>query len=94
MSLPYFLRSAACGPAAKTVQGGMADTLLLAIEALAHDGRGIARTPDGVVFVADSLPGIDISTAISFNQFYAWAMSKHAPALRDSVNLWLKKHLK
>jgi len=44
--------------------------------------------------VADSLPGIDISTAISFNQFYAWAMSKHAPALRDSVNLWLKKHLK
>ncbi len=41
----------------KTVQGGMADTLLLAIEALAHDGRGIARTPDGVVFVSDSLPG-------------------------------------
>lgn len=35
----------------------MADTLLFTIEALAHDGRGIARTPDGVVFVADSLPG-------------------------------------
>ena len=34
-----------------------ADTLLLNIEALAHDGRGIARTPDGVVFVSDSLPG-------------------------------------
>lgn len=42
----------------------------------------------------DSLPGLDISTAISFNQFYAWAMSKHAPALRDSIDLWLKKHLK
>lgn len=29
----------------------------LFIEALAHDGRGIARTPEGVVFVSDSLPG-------------------------------------
>lgn len=34
-----------------------ADTPLLVIEALAHDGRGIARTPEGVVFVTDSLPG-------------------------------------
>lgn len=34
-----------------------ADTLLLVIEALAHDGRGIARTPNGVVFVSDGLPG-------------------------------------
>lgn len=34
-----------------------ADTPLLVIEALAHDGRGIARTPDGVVFVSDCLPG-------------------------------------
>ena len=34
-----------------------ADTPLLFIDALAHDGRGIARTPDGVVFVSDSLPG-------------------------------------
>lgn len=34
-----------------------ADTPLLVIEALAHDGRGIARTPGGVVFVTDSLPG-------------------------------------
>lgn len=39
--------------------------------------------------VADSLPQIDINTAISFTQFYSWAVSKQSPALLDSLNTWL-----
>lgn len=38
---------------------------------------------------ADSLPQIDINTAISFTQFYSWALSKQSPALLDSLNTWL-----
>lgn len=40
---------------------------------------------------ADSLPQIDINTAISFTQFYSWAVSKESPALLDSLNTWLDK---
>ena len=43
---------------------------------------------------ADSLPGIDISTAISFNQFYGWGVSKESQALRDTLNTWLKGFMK
>lgn len=39
---------------------------------------------------ADSLPQIDIHTAISFNQFYSWGVSKKSPALLDNLNQWLK----
>lgn len=42
---------------------------------------------------ADSLPQIDINTAISFTQFYSWAVSKQSPALHDSLNHWLKQFL-
>lgn len=42
---------------------------------------------------ADSLPQIDIQTAISFKQFYSWAVSKHAPVLLDSLNTWLDKYV-
>lgn len=38
---------------------------------------------------ADSLPQIDIHTAISFTQFYSWAVSKQSPVLLDSLNTWL-----
>lgn len=38
---------------------------------------------------ADSLPQIDINTAISFTQFYSWAVSKQSPILLDSLNTWL-----
>lgn len=41
--------------------------------------------------VADSLPQIDINTAISFTQFYSWAVSKQSPVLLDSLNTWLDK---
>ncbi len=44
--------------------------------------------------VADSLPQIDINTAISFTQFYSWAVSKQSPVLLDSLNTWLDKFQK
>ena len=44
--------------------------------------------------IADSLPQIDINTAISFTQFYSWAVSKQSPALLDSLNTWLDKFRK
>ena len=43
---------------------------------------------------ADSIPQIDINTAISFTQFYSWAVSKQSPALLDSLNTWLDKFQK
>lgn len=43
---------------------------------------------------ADSLPQIDINTAISFTQFYSWAVSKQSPVLLDSLNTWLDKFQK
>lgn len=45
--------------------------------------ESIART------ATDSLPQIDINTAISFTQFYSWGVSKHSPILLDSLNTWL-----
>ena len=50
--------------------------------------ESIART------AADSIPQIDINTAISFTQFYSWAVSKQSPALLDSLNTWLDKFQK
>lgn len=44
--------------------------------------------------MADSLPQIDVNTAISFTQFYSWAVSKQSPALLDSLNTWLDKFQK
>ena len=38
---------------------------------------------------ADSLPQIDISTAIGFSQFYSWAVNKQSPILLDSLNVWI-----
>lgn len=38
----------------------------------------------------DSLPQIDIHTAISFSQFYSWGVNKQSPALLDSLNQWLR----
>lgn len=37
-------------------------------------------------------PNLDISKSISFTQFYAWGISKHAPTLRDTLNAWLEKY--
>ena len=43
---------------------------------------------------ADSLPQIDINTAISFTQFYSWGVSKQSPVLLDSLNTWLERFKK
>lgn len=43
---------------------------------------------------ADSLPQIDINTAISFTQFYSWGVSKQSPVLLDSLNAWLERFKK
>ena len=40
-------------------------------------------------FIGDSIPQIDINTAISFTQFYSWGVSKQSPILLDSLNTWL-----
>jgi ABC-type amino acid transport substrate-binding protein len=42
----------------------------------------------------DSMPQIDISTAISFTQLYAWGVSKQSPILLDSLNNWLDSYLR
>lgn len=41
--------------------------------------------------VADSFPQLDLNTAISFTQFYSWAVSKQSPVLLDSLNTWLNR---
>lgn len=40
---------------------------------------------------ADSLPQIDINTAIGFSQFYSWAVSKQSPELLDTLNAWIDR---
>lgn len=39
-------------------------------------------------------PNLDIDTDISFTQFYAWGVPKHAPVLLDSLNVWLDQYMK
>mgnify|MGYP001026771966 FL=1 len=39
-------------------------------------------------------PNLDIDTDISFTQFYAWGVPKHAPILLDSLNSWLDQYMK
>ncbi len=39
--------------------------------------------------LTDSLSNIDIRTGIGFTQLYSWAVSKHSPVLRDTLNSWL-----
>ena len=55
---PISGKGAACGRSGKFVQEGMSELFpALVISSLSHDGRGIARTPGGVVFVEGALPG-------------------------------------
>ena len=39
-------------------------------------------------------PQLDIRTAISFTQFYAWGVNEASPALRDTLNAWLESYSK
>jgi len=65
------------------------------ISLVAHGDIDYAVCDESIARAAtDSLPRIDINTAISFTQFYSWGVSKHSPALLDSLNAWLKNFKK
>lgn len=60
------------------------------ISLVAHGDIDYAVCEEGIATVAaDSLPQIDISTAIGFTQFYSWAVNKQSPALLDTLNVWI-----
>ncbi|EKA81090.1 transporter substrate-binding domain-containing protein [Bacteroides fragilis] len=60
------------------------------IAMVAHGDIDFAVCDESIAQIAvDSLPQLDINTAISFTQFYSWGVSKHSPALLDSLNTWL-----
>ena len=44
--------------------------------------------------LAGQYPQLDIDTAISFNQFYGWGVSKESQALADTLNAWLDGYMK
>lgn len=60
------------------------------IAMVAHGDIDFAVCDESIARMAvDSLPQLDINTAISFTQFYSWGVSKQSPALLDSLNTWL-----
>lgn len=65
------------------------------ISLVAHGDIDYAVCDESIARAAtDSLPQIDVNTAISFTQFYSWAVSKESPVLLDSLNLWLESFKK
>ena len=65
------------------------------ISLVAHGDINYAVCDESIAqAAADSLPQIDINTAISFTQFYSWAVSKQSPVLLDSLNAWLDRFQK
>lgn len=65
------------------------------IAMVAHGDIDYAVCDENIASVLiDSLPQIDINTAISFSQFYGWAVNKEAPELLDSLNVWLEAYKK
>ena len=60
------------------------------IAMVAHGDIDYAVCDESIAQAAiDSLPQLDISTDISFTQFYSWGVSKQSPVLLDSLNTWL-----
>jgi len=58
---------------------------------VAHGDIDYAVCEAGVAQASLSyFPQLDISTEISFNQFYAWGVSKQSPVLLDTLNHWLR----
>ena len=41
--------------------------------------------------LAAGYPGVDAGTAVSFNQFQAWAIAKSNPSLQRRMNQWLRE---
>lgn len=61
------------------------------ISLVAHGDIDYAVCEESIAMaVADSMPQIDISTAVGFTQFYSWAVSKQSPALLDTLNAWIE----
>lgn len=78
------------------------DTLLICEEPLYSDEQLVMMVARGeigfavcdgnvVASVASRYPEIDYSTDIGFTQFGSWAVRNDAPALADSLNVWLKR---
>lgn len=62
------------------------------IAMVAHGDIDYAVCDESIARAAvDSLPQLDISTDISFTQFYSWGVSKKSPVLLDSLNSWLSR---
>lgn len=62
------------------------------ISLVAHGDIDYAVCDENIAHAAvDSLPQLDITTAISFTQFYSWGVSKQSPVLLDSLNTWLAR---
>lgn len=65
------------------------------ISLVAHGDIDYAVCDESIAQAAsDSMPEIDINTAISFTQFYSWGVSKQSPVLLDSLNTWLESFKK
>lgn len=65
------------------------------ISLVAHGNIDYAVCDESIAEIAvDSFPQLDINTAISFTQFYSWAVSKQSPVLLDSLNSWLSRFRK
>lgn len=65
------------------------------IALVAHGDIDYAVCDESIARAAtDSIPQIDINTAISFTQFYSWGVSKQSPILLDSLNTWLESFKK
>ena len=77
--------------AGKTLKYGSEQLIAL----VAHGDIDYAVCEESIArAAADSLPQIDINTAISFTQFYSWGVSKQSPVLLDSLNTWLERFKK
>lgn len=60
------------------------------IAMVAHGDIDYAVCDESIAQAAtNSLPQLDITTDISFTQFYSWGVSKQSPVLLDSLNAWL-----
>ena len=61
------------------------------MEMVAHGDIDYAICEENIArILCDSLPQIDIHTAISFTQSYSWGVSKQSPHLLDTLNNWLE----
>ena len=61
------------------------------ISLVAHGDIDYAVCDESIAKAAvDSFPQIDTHINIGFTQFYSWAVNKKAPALLDTLNVWLK----